>query len=175
MGTLLGMYGQAGGALEDEVAAKKKELQLLKDQWAAEKSEERRAKLKKTMEGVQSSIDSAQAKMKELLRGAADTAMKAASALGSRFSSGLSSLGSRLSSSIKSASEDLSNKYSDYKDRQAINDYIKTKQQMVRAQDKVDKKLEKAKESWEKSFNQSISSSSSSMPLRYASPSRLEF
>lgn len=184
MGALLSMYGQAGGALEDDVAEKKKELQKLQDQYKAEKNAERRAQIEKAMASAQVSINEAKEKMKNLLQGAADTASKAAATLGSKLSlfgaklsSGIKSTGAKLSSGIKSATSQLKDKYDDYKERSVINDSIKAQQQANRAQKKADELKDKASKTSYASSTSSKSTSSSpstdsdassdSIPLKY--------
>jgi len=166
MGTLLSMYGQAGGSLEQDVEAKRKELKDLQTQLSAEKSAERREKIKKAMDAVQGQINQLSEKMKQLLRGAAETASKAANflsegakGLGSKLSEGLASFGSKLSSGLKSATSDISNRYQDYKDRQALSTALKAEQDAKRAQAKADAQFSKVE--------RRLSEASS----RYSSPS----
>lgn len=126
MGVLLNMYGGASEALEQEVASKRKELADLNAQLSAEKSEARRQQIKAAMEKVQVGMDAAKEKMKQLLRGAAETAGKAAAALsagakvaGAKLSAGLSSFGSKLSSGLSSIGQSFKGKIEDYRDKQS--------------------------------------------------------
>jgi gas vesicle protein len=185
MGTLLTMYGQAGGSLEQDVEAKRKELRELQTQLAAEKSAERREKIKKAMESVQGQIDQISEKMKQLLRGAAETASKAANYLsegakgfGSKLSSGFKSFGSKLSSGVKTATSDISNRYQDFKDRQAVASALKAEQELRRAQAKVEAKqaaADKRLSTASSRYSSPSSSPTGSIPTTYSGESSTEF
>lgn len=136
MGTLLTMYGQAGGVEESAAQARKAEIDAynaqlaeINKQLATERNAERKRALeerkKRFQEGLANAKDAlrkAQEKMKLLLRGAAETATKAAAALsdgmetakekmsefGQRLSSGAKSLGGKLSSGASSLASKLS-------------------------------------------------------------------
>lgn len=98
MGTLLSMYGQAGGAIENEYKSNKAEYIKLKEQYENEENPEKRGVMKDKLKTAKTVLEQSKTKMKQLLNGASETAQRAAKAL----SSSIKSLGSKLkSSSIK--------------------------------------------------------------------------
>jgi hypothetical protein len=123
MGTLLTMYGQAGGVEESAAQARRAEIDAFRSQIAKinlhihlERNpeqkqilEERKRRFQQGLATAQEGLKKAQEKMKMLLRGAAETATKAAAALssGMQTSSGGSALGQKLSFRAKSLSNDL--------------------------------------------------------------------
>ena len=131
MGALFSMYGQAGGATEAEAASAKAELEDITRQISMEKSSERREKLEEMKILAQEKYMAAKDKMKNLLRGIAVTASKAASSLssgaksiGSNMSSGIKSVESNMSSGIKSVGNNLGEKASSLVDK--LKDKYKT-------------------------------------------------
>lgn len=96
MGVLLNMYGGASEALEQQVAMKLKEIAELKRQLAVEKKKERIIQIQKAIVRMENDVQIAKEKMKDLLKGAADTVSKAAMSLGSKTSGALSKLSSDL-------------------------------------------------------------------------------
>lgn len=126
---LFTIYAQAGGALENEIAIKKKELSQLQKELAAEKSAERKEKLLQGIAAVQGQISDIQEKMKQLLR----TVAQKASGVASSLSSGMKSIGTKISSSIKSSSlgKMVKSKIDEYRDNKVIKDYYALKAKIL--------------------------------------------
>jgi hypothetical protein len=119
------IYAQAGGALEDEIVIKKKELSSLQEQLRAEKNAERREKLIQGIAMVQGQINSIQEKMKELLRKVAQKATSVATSL----SSGIKSIGSKIQSS--GIGQMIKSKMEDYRSNKVIKDYYSLKGKLI--------------------------------------------
>jgi hypothetical protein len=133
-------YAQVGGSLEEEVEQKRKELKDLESQLAAERNEERKRAIEKSIFDAKAKIAGIQEKMKSLLKDVASKAGEAAGKLssgivsvGSKLSSGISSVGSKLSSGIASISKRLgvTELYNQYKNERAIKDYYSLKAKIV--------------------------------------------
>ena len=120
MGVLLNMYGGASEALEQQVSQKLNEIVNFKNKLLLEKNEENKRKIKESISKIEKDIAISKEKMKQLLMGAAESASKAASALGSDVKSNLIS---KLSSGFaglkfKKGGSDLKKKkrFDDYSD-----------------------------------------------------------
>ncbi len=147
----MSMYGQAGGSLEEDVAMKKKELEELQKKYKNEKSEEKRARIKKMMIETQNKMNDAKQKMKLLLRGIAKTTSKAASSL----SDGMSSLALKLSAGINASKKNNQDK--------EIDEARKAADKKVRSNSKADKILGRIPS--DTSSISSVSSVSSETPM----------
>jgi hypothetical protein len=146
MGVLFNMYGGATEALEQEIANMKQNVANLNAQLSAEKNEHRKKKIREAIVKARQGMNAAKEKMKQLLRGVAETAGKAAAALsagakvaGKKLSAGLSSLGSKLSSGLSSLGSAFKGKIKDYKDRKAIERYYSEKAKEATSQMKSQK------------------------------------
>jgi hypothetical protein len=77
MGVLLKMYGQAGGALENEISKSEEYLKQLQKELLQATDEATKKQIQSSIAFTQKKIAESTEKMKSLLQGAAQTALKA--------------------------------------------------------------------------------------------------
>jgi hypothetical protein len=148
---LFDKYAQLGGSLEEEVEAKRKEIKELEAQLAAERSEERKQRIKQSLEDAKKRMSEVQERMKEMLKNVAEKTQQAASklssgvsSLASKLSTGASTVASKLSTGASTVASKLSTGvstlaqkmgitelYNKYKDEQVIKDYYSLKAKVV--------------------------------------------
>ena len=81
MGTLLTMYGQAGGMLEDELKKKKEDLKALKEEIGKEVSARRKEMLKQEFQDTKKSFEEGKTKLKKLFQDVKNVTSNAAKAI----------------------------------------------------------------------------------------------
>lgn len=124
-------YAQMGGALEQDIENKKKEIRDLEAQLSLEKNAEKKEKIQRSLADAKAKVAEIQARMKEMLKSVATKAGQIAS----KLSSGISSFTGKLSSGISSLAGKLSSgvakMYEQHKNERAVRDYYAMKAKIV--------------------------------------------